>query len=352
MDESAFVHYGQIYLHSNDDFGADLGEHFGGQRNGLCGGAIPGALFLITGLHTGDVWFTVGLHDATPDVDDSWDEIVEVSFRPETDEVALVGWAGEHTWPLDLPVADYRVRYSGTYTGEDGERYLLQFWPAPPAPDAVVKVTSGKAAYWHDFARKQPPPPTPEEQAEMARQLELKRAQAAEETRLRLELQKWGGKPPSERLRGLSGAATSVAKLDRPFLDAVAEAEPEVQREIARWVTRRAYVEAQLDRVPWIAEALDAMDTDPWGHDLPWDRLFNDPAAPQTLVTSPDGRHDNCSQQAMAFPAMLSATIEDPLEAACEALWNGAVCFGYGRHGVLFEEVRQAFPNALPPAHP
>ncbi|SEF35067.1 hypothetical protein SAMN05421837_107715 [Amycolatopsis pretoriensis] len=43
----------------------------------------------------------------------------------------------------------------------DGEAerdsYVLQFWPAPPAPDAVVRQHSAAAAYWHGFARKLPP---------------------------------------------------------------------------------------------------------------------------------------------------------------------------------------------------
>jgi hypothetical protein len=35
------------------------------------------------------------------------------------------------------------------------DRYLLQFWPADPAPDAVVRQSSDIAAYWHGWAREQ-----------------------------------------------------------------------------------------------------------------------------------------------------------------------------------------------------
>jgi hypothetical protein len=35
---------------------------------------------LITGLHTGQVGFTVDVLDAAPPLDDAWEEIVEVSF--------------------------------------------------------------------------------------------------------------------------------------------------------------------------------------------------------------------------------------------------------------------------------
>ena len=52
MTGPAWVAYGQIYVESAEGWG-ELGECFGGQQNGLCGAAIGGRLFLITGLHTG-----------------------------------------------------------------------------------------------------------------------------------------------------------------------------------------------------------------------------------------------------------------------------------------------------------
>ena len=67
-------------------------------------------------------------------------------------------WAGTRC-PCRL--ADLRVRYSarGMDTAnavdtllEDQapvDTYLLQLWPAPPAPDRVLKQTSELAAYWH-----------------------------------------------------------------------------------------------------------------------------------------------------------------------------------------------------------
>jgi hypothetical protein len=43
-------------------------------------------------------------------------------------------------------------------TTEEGEaapdRYLLQLWPAPEAPDVLVRQTSAIAAYWHSVARR------------------------------------------------------------------------------------------------------------------------------------------------------------------------------------------------------
>lgn len=82
----------------------------------------------------------------------------------------LMEWAGEASWELDLKEIDYRVRYCAqgmdqanredTRLGDEPllDRYLLQFWPAPPEPDRVVRQTTEIAAYWHDFARAQPSP--------------------------------------------------------------------------------------------------------------------------------------------------------------------------------------------------
>ena len=361
MSGDVSVSYGQIYVQSAYEF-AELPDCFGGQRNGLCGGAIPGALFLVTGLNTGSVGFAVELHDRPPPVDETWEEIVEVSFRP-AGETSLVCWGGSGSWPLDLIETDYRVRYCGIRMDEahtlgipEGEereldRYLLQFWPSPPAPDRVLKQTSATAAYWHRNAREQPPPPSPEEKAEAKRQALLERDRVRAEARLKAEEREWGGSLPSERLRQVRSNALSVAGLDRPFVDALAETDPVTQREIARWVTRRAFAEAQLTDVEWIAPALAAMDR---GEALPplfdddrqaWDLLFTDERVPRTTTTSPDGSHDNCLQQAMAFPALFSAREPDPLCAALDALWSAAVTFGHGRYGLLFSEVRQAFPT-------
>lgn len=301
LSSDVWVHYGQIYVRSGQaDLRVrdpELDECFGGQQNGLCGGAVPGCLFLITGLHTGTVGFVVELHDQPPALDDSWEEVVEVSFRP-AGEASLVGWAGEWERPLELIETDYRVRYCGrgmdvghaadTRMDDEPEldHYLLQLWPGPPGPDRVVKQTSATAAYWHRFARNQPLPPTPEERAEAERLALLERQRAAQHARLKTEEREWGGRLPSERLRRLRGSALTVARLDRSLVDALAQTDPVAQRAIARWATRRAFVEARLAEVEWITPALAAMDR---GEPLPppfdddrraWDLLLSDARVP------------------------------------------------------------------------
>ncbi|MEU8633780.1 hypothetical protein AB0C38_16530 [Amycolatopsis sp. NPDC048633] len=347
------VHYGQLYVHSEggEPFEGDLSACFAGQRNGLCGAAVAGTLFLLTGLHTGEVGFTAEVHETEPP-GAGGEDVVEAPFRAEG-RAMLVTWGGGDWWDLELAPGDYRVRYSATAmdagreqdTRLDGEpardSYLLQFWPAPPAPDAVVRQHSAVAAYWHDFARKLPPPPTPEELAEareaQQRAEEEARTKAAHERLLR----EWGGTLPNERILALRpGFLREFAKRERGLAGDVVVASPEAQRALARWVARRTFERAGLDRVGWIADGLRALEE---GRPLPppfddgkaaWDRLLSDPEVPRTLVRTPDGRHDNALQQAMAFPAVFGAAQEDPLEALGHTLSAAAVT--YGDEGAAF----------------
>ncbi|GAB2451442.1 DUF6630 family protein [Nocardia tengchongensis] len=164
------VSYSQIYVESaRGGIDSRMDEAFAGQSSGLCGAAVPGALFLRTGLHTGRVGFTVEVHGQAPPLDPEWEDVVEVSFYPVSDQSFLSQWAGEAYWELDLKEGiDYRVRYCAQGMDQAREkdvrlddeplvdRYLLQFWPAPPEPDRVVRQTSKSAAYCHDYARRQP----------------------------------------------------------------------------------------------------------------------------------------------------------------------------------------------------
>jgi len=166
FDDSVHVHYGQVYVTSGDTWDLPLPRNaFRGQLNGLCGAADAGRLFLVTGLHTGDVGFRVELWDGEPTLDERWEEVVEVSFTPSGAGVALTQWAGERSFSLNLPKADYRVRYCarGMQAGRDADTllegppldvYCLAFWAAAPAPDRIVRQTSAVAEYWHSARAK------------------------------------------------------------------------------------------------------------------------------------------------------------------------------------------------------
>jgi hypothetical protein len=352
MTGPAWVSYAQIYVESSERQ-PELPESFGGQQNGLCGAAVAGALFLVTGLHTGQVDFAVELYDEAPPIDDTWEEIVEASYRPIGD-VALNGWGGEGHWPLALDKVDYRVRYCGwgmdaghqAAPPMDGEplvdRYLLQFWPAPPEPDQVIKQTSAQAAYWHRERRKTPPPPTPEQRAEMRRERERREA----EEKLAEEIRGWGGTPPSDRLRGI-WKAYHLARDYRSLLDAVEDAAPVIQWAVARWIARRACVEAELDQIEWIAAALDGIDRG----DEPW-KVLRIPteafgsAVPDgpvmfAIVGGWNGSRDLPSKATTIFSAF---HYDDPLEAAIETLWVARDVFGPGRAHEFEGELWQAFP--------
>lgn len=173
LDESrVFLTYGSAFVFSGDgpyDLDYDVEEPWRDESNGLCGAGVAGILGLTTGTRTGWLPFRVELHAGAPPVDDTWEEIVEVSFTPLFDRVGLAGLDGD-VLALELPRGRYRVRYcvrgmDGADTTEDPpDAYLLQFWPAPPAPSRILRQTSRLAAYWHRTRRT----PGPHEQAEDA----------------------------------------------------------------------------------------------------------------------------------------------------------------------------------------
>ncbi|WP_324795133.1 hypothetical protein SJX93_19380 [Streptomyces cyaneofuscatus] len=364
------VHYSQIYVESDPD-GANpgLGEAFAGQSGGLCGAAAPGALWMITGLHTGSVGFAVEVHDEAPPVTPEWEDVVEVSFRPVSEDTSLVQWGGEAAWDLELPVTDYRVRYSarGMDQGRDldtrtakeprADSYLLQFWPAPPRPDQVIRQTSEIAAYWHDHARSLPPAPTPEQRAEAERLARQAKVRAAEDRRLHYERWQWGGRLPNEALRGARASnVLGLLAFDSDLVHTLGASALGVQHTVALLAARRVCEAAGLTDLPWVAGALAALEA---GRPLPppfddpaglWETLRSDPRVPDTTVLEaeppehppyqppPPGPDDpyavvetfprtpralhRISQPHYALPAVLAAAGPAPLIAALDAVWH------------------------------
>ena len=158
------VDYGQAYLHlqGTADYSGEVRQ---GQINGLLGAAVPTALFLTFGLHTGEVKLTIKITDAPPSLDDYWEEAVEASFTmPKSAVLGLADWEGELWHPVPLAPGTYRVRYTARRFGEAEnaptsdddadpiEQYEVTFWPAAMAPDSILKATRPAAKYWHDVA--------------------------------------------------------------------------------------------------------------------------------------------------------------------------------------------------------
>ncbi|BAU11247.1 hypothetical protein LEP3755_17400 [Leptolyngbya sp. NIES-3755] len=153
------------YIDPNDYEGVDLKAAFRGQINGICGAATPGMLLLKTGLHTGHVSFTLDVLDAAPPIDETWQDIVEVSFTPASGGVFLQEVYGtEPICSIPLLQATHRVRYCARNMdcGPDLDRlggnetvdsYALMFWMDDIAPDVIVKQTSHSAALQHQWAQ-------------------------------------------------------------------------------------------------------------------------------------------------------------------------------------------------------
>jgi len=325
----AFLTFGQIYVESGDKH-ADFDDSFRGQQNGLCGAAIPGTLCLLTGLHTGHVGLTVEVHDAEPSLDDSWEDIVEASFRPVGD-TTLAGLDSSDWWRLDLDAIDYRVRYCGRAidAGHRSERqpddppvdhYLVQFWPAPPEPDQVLKATSTLAQDLHDRTRRMRPPPT------------------AEEIAVAKALEKWGGSLPSERIRKAENALDLVP-LDRPLLDDLDRLDDETLIAIARWSARLTCAITGLLQIEWVATALDRRDQ---GAD-PSDVVGDIP--PEIFASMPLGGENSRRPQPYHALMAIDATYAEPLEAAVTTLWMAIRAYGVWRGAEVTAKVRSVFPE-------
>lgn len=129
----------------------------GGLTNGLITAAPEGGAIVHTGIATGDVAVSVELRDeaAPPGVPSwrEWEEIAEITVQAPTGQLRV--WALMADAP-GLPLltthgaGPYRVRvhargrdiaYDLALIDEIVEDYLIQVWPAPPAPELIHKQT-------------------------------------------------------------------------------------------------------------------------------------------------------------------------------------------------------------------
>ncbi len=348
FDGEIHVHYRFVNLVAEGE-APDLSRACGGQHNGLCGAAEPGALAMVTGLHTGAVAFTVTWQDTEPRLDDGWEEIVEVSFEPPAADLCLATF--DDFQQVRLPsVQSLRARFCASGMDEAGDKdvrlpdepaldsYLLQLWPAPPAPDRIWKQTSSRAAYWHAVAGKTPPPPTAQMRAEARAVAERKAAGQQAQRAAESERRQWGGRPPSPRLRQLAGNVQNLARAHRDLLDTLAALPPATQRKVANWLARQAFEAAGMTSDPLAAAALDALDN---GAALP--APFTDeqsasayvhpapshPAGSFAVVSDHEGprRPYPIHRPSFAVPALFGATQSDPLQAVVEAFTHAEATF-------------------------
>lgn len=159
LDRDVYIEYAQLYVLS-DENADDLESRvaFKGQVNGLCGAAVTGKLFLVTGIDLGPMRLTAQLFQAEPAIDETWEDIVEASFAATSSNVVVREWGGVR-YPLELVEGEYRIRYCargmdeaeelGT-TARPADSYLLQFWPGAVGSDLIVRQTSDAARRRHE----------------------------------------------------------------------------------------------------------------------------------------------------------------------------------------------------------
>lgn len=166
------IEYGQFYFDVADN-DVDLDDEllpdtaFEGQRNGLCGAAQQGKLFFVTGIQNGVISLDCELHEQEPEVNDEYQEIVEVSLVVGDEPISLCEWAHEETHKLNLSSGNYRVRYliqgfDKDYDDEErdddsywespleGQSHRIQIWRGDVEQDRLVKHTTENARYWHE----------------------------------------------------------------------------------------------------------------------------------------------------------------------------------------------------------
>jgi hypothetical protein len=154
FDGVVYVHYWQAYLYDGATEEIPTTVEYPLQFGLVNVGT--GQAAIITGLHTGPVWMTVEVTDREPPARlDAYEDAVEVPFVIADPELYVLNGKPVDALPLRAAGAgEYRLRVHarGMDAARDADasrepidQYLLQLWPAPAAPPAILKVTSGTA---------------------------------------------------------------------------------------------------------------------------------------------------------------------------------------------------------------
>jgi hypothetical protein len=350
------VHYRFIDVHGVDsDPHGDFAVQRRGQRNGLCGAAVPGQLHMVTGLHTGDVGFRVELHPEEPPLDALWEEAVEVSFRATIAEMGL--HAFQDIYEFSLPPGDYRVRYCarGMQQGEEQDTlsggqpidfYLLQFWLSrPPAPDRILRLTSNAAAYWHRQDRDVELPPD-------EREVEAQRIAAEQEQDDGI---RFGDRVPNDRLRSAETHILSFRALDEGLMWALSDADDVLHRAVARWAALRALSVAELAGNPIVAPSVSALRQGehppaPFDEEVPdyWayrDHIPDGVVVPGLPWTCEPGEDRPQKRVVAALYAVTATNNGDSLSAALNAVAHAAAAYGADEYTQFLTDLWDTFPH-------
>jgi hypothetical protein len=226
------------------------------------------------------------------------------------------------------------------------DRFLLQFWPAPGAPDAILRQTSRQAGYWHGWVSGLPS--VADHAHARARRMVLSGEAADREQQaiLHRNLQRRGRLPLAD-----IHAAGPLVDLDDLVAERVAALPSGRKRAVTRWALNRACSDAGLDTVDWIAAAMAAA---VGGGPLPalfddlraaWVRLFDDDDVPRSVVTSLTGPALPTSQQVAALPAVFYAAASNPDTAVFGTLAAATATAGRDGWAGLLADLAAEFPE-------
>jgi hypothetical protein len=151
--------YGQFDLLWCDAMGfdGDFDRFFAEQVNSLVGAGDPDGVYVHFGRRSGGSYVRIEPRGGEPPLEDEWEDIVEVPISvPAGAELRWESRAGDTSGPLGpLPVGTCRVRvcargrdnrHDGEFADVTVDFYLIQMWAAP---DAIIRVGSADAEYWH-----------------------------------------------------------------------------------------------------------------------------------------------------------------------------------------------------------
>lgn len=313
----------------------------------------PGFVLVRTGVATGPVRVRVQTLDAAPasEPDPRWEVVEEAPLTSRKPMVVTSEDGNPAEWLDPLPAGQWRVRAHAR--GRDilwdqdvaeppeAEEHLLQLWPTGPGRARQVLLRKTDQAW-----SPRPPVPVPDwrrtyvygpDGAVLWVDTESPQAEQFRERRYGT----WGGGGPIEGFARPSHASV-LAGLDRELVERLAAADPQHQRNLARWAIRKIAEKAGFGRVGWAREALDALDA---GLPLPprldsgakaMKTLHDDPAVVFTLSEGLPGSGGDGVQEHFVT-ALFSYYRNAPLDAAAEALYKAASVHGV-RHGELLAE--------------
>jgi hypothetical protein len=120
------------------------------------GGARSGMVRCRTGHKTERALVSIDVSCGTLESDLSFDDVVEMSYRPTAGELNLADWQRRLAHPpTRLPWGGSwcRLRYHLRGMTDDGVgECLIQIWPAEPTPPSTVKISTNLGRFWHPGA--------------------------------------------------------------------------------------------------------------------------------------------------------------------------------------------------------